>query len=496
MHQIAGCVQTGVLPGSDFREMPAALTMMDMPAAWKESTGVGVVVGEIDTGVTPSPRLPHLVAGGDLVMGPYGDGLNDCDAHGTVIASLIGAAPSGAALRPEPAWAVPAAPPPGAPRPAPVPPPPPPPTVTVTATATPAPPPPPPPPPPPEGGDAPAWGPAPGRRVPVPLEPAPGGGPDGLIGVAPDAVIVSIRQTAQTFGLVNPGPEQDPEDVRRAGDINSLARAIVHAANLGVKVINISVVSCLSVAKPADQSALGAALRYAAVDRDVVIVTAAGNAGTEGCTQNPLPVPADTADQWGWKSVGTIAAPAWFSDYVLAVSATDSSGVPLGGQAASLHGPWVGIAAPGTDIVGLSTSGQVINASIDPNSGGALKPIAGSSFSSALVAGVAALVRAKFPDLSAHQVIRRLEATAHPPAGGHDTVVGFGVVDPVAALTWDVPPGDWLAPGVQMAPLRVLPPPPPPDPHPRMVAIALVAGGAAVVAALFWTVTVRRRRQR
>ena len=26
MHQIARCVQTGVLPGSDFREMPAALT--------------------------------------------------------------------------------------------------------------------------------------------------------------------------------------------------------------------------------------------------------------------------------------------------------------------------------------------------------------------------------------------------------------------------------------------------------------------------------------
>ncbi|MCW2687533.1 MAG: type secretion-associated serine protease mycosin, partial [Mycobacterium sp.] len=70
MHQIAGCVQTGVLQGSDFREMPAALTMMDMPAAWKESTGVGVVVGEIDTGVTPSPRLPHVVAGGDLVLGP------------------------------------------------------------------------------------------------------------------------------------------------------------------------------------------------------------------------------------------------------------------------------------------------------------------------------------------------------------------------------------------------------------------------------------------
>ena len=190
--------------------------------------------------------------------------------------------------------------------------------------------------------------------------------------------------------------------------------------------------------------------------------------------------------------MGTIAAPAWFSDYVLAVSATDSSGVPLGGQAASLHGPWVGIAAPGTDNVGLSTSGQVINASID--SGGALKPIAGSSFSSALVAGVAALVRAKFPDLSAHQVIRRLEATAHPPAG-HDTVVGFGVVDPVAALTWDVPPGDVFAPGVRRTHLNLPAPPPPPDTRPRWVAIGIAGVAVVAVVGLAAGVTVARRRE-
>jgi membrane-anchored mycosin MYCP len=114
----------------------------------------------------------------------------------------------------------------------------------------------------------------------------------------------------------------------------------------------------------------------------------------------------------------------------------------LTGEAASLHGPWVGLAAPGTDIVGLSTSGQVINGSIDND---AVKPIAGSSFAAAFVSGVAALVRAKYPELSAHQVIRRLQATAHPPAGGRDSVVGYGVVDPVAALTWDVPRGiGWL----------------------------------------------------
>ncbi|MEE6140502.1 S8 family serine peptidase [Mycobacterium sp. 050128] len=491
MHQIAACTTTGVLPGSDLRELPAPLQLMNMPQAWKESTGVGVLVGIIDTGVAAQPRLPHLVAGGDFVMGQFGDGLSDCDGHGTVVASLIGAAPSGAALVPKPSWAVPVAPPAGAPPPRPIPPPPPPPTVTVTQTVA------PPPPPPPD--DHPAWL---GRSAPPPvtvgqergsepLEPPPGGGPDGLIGVAPDAMLISIRQTAQTFGLLDPGVSDNPEDIRRAGDINSLARAIVHAANLGVKVINISVVSCISTTKPQDQSALAAAVRYAAVDRDVVIVTAAGNVHAQGCNvQNPDPLPGDPTR--GWASVKTIATPAWFSDYVLAVSATDSTGVPAGGDSASVHGPWVGLAAPGADIVGLSTSGQVINGSVDDDK---LHPIAGSSFSSAFVGGVAALVRAKFPNLTAHQVIHRLEATAHPPAGGRDNVVGYGTVDPVAALTWDVPPGDTFAPGVQRAQLKVPPPPAPRDPRPGWVAMAITGVAVTGVLAVAVGVTVGRRRE-
>lgn len=503
MKQVAGCVQTAVMPGSDFRELPAPLQMLDMPAAWKESTGAGVVVGIIDTGVqAPQPRLPHLVAGGDYVMGRYGDGLADCDAHGTIIASLIGAAPSGERLPVRPTNA--AAPPPlqGAPEPVPVPPPPPPPTVTVTATATVTPPPPPPPaPPPPPPGDgpppdgappvaaAPAWGPA--HEVPLPAAPPPGGGPDGLIGIAPDATLISIRQTAQTFGYAEPQFGENTQDVRRVGDIHGMARAVVHMANLGAKVINISVVACISAAKPADLSELGAALRYAAVDRDVVIVTAAGNAGTEDCKdQNPTPA-ASSSDPLGWNTVRTIAAPAVFDQFVLAVAATDSSGTPLTDEAASLHGPWVGLAAPGTDTVGLATDGRIINASVD---GEKLKPIVGSSFAAAYTTGIAALVRAKYPQLSAHQVIRRLQATATPPAGGRDTVVGFGVVDPVAALTWDVPPGDWLAPGVD-APLHRQPVPPAPDPRPRWGAGAVIGLAAVAVGALAWVMTVMRRRR-
>jgi membrane-anchored mycosin MYCP len=489
MRQIAPCTQTGVLPGSDLRELPAALQLLNMPEAWKISTGAGVVVAVIDTGVAAQPRLPHLVPGGDYVMGQYGDGLADCDGHGTVIASLIGAAPAGAPLPTKPIGALPAPPPPGAPAPQPLPPPPPPPTVTVTQTV--GPPPPPAPPPPPD--DAPAWirdAGEDGPSAPAPAAPPPSDGPDGLIGVAPDAMLVSIRQTAQTFGLKDPPMTDNPEDLRRAGDITSLARAIVHAANLGAKVINISVVSCISTSRPQDQAALGAAVRYAAVDRDVVIVTAAGNAGAQNCSQNPDPLPTDP--HRGWGSVKTVAAPAWFSDYVLAVSATDSTGVPATGQGASLHGPWVGLAAPGADIVGLSAGGQVINGSVDQDK---LHPIVGSSFSSALVGGIAALVRAKFPNLSAYQVIHRLEATAHPPAGHRDNVVGYGIVDPVAALTWDLPAGDVFAPGVRRAQLNLPGPPPPPDARPRWVAIGITGVAVVAVMGLAAGATVARRRE-
>ncbi|WP_425296665.1 S8 family serine peptidase [Nocardia abscessus] len=43
----------------------------------------------IDTGVARHPRLPGLIAGGDYVSS--GDGTEDCDAHGTLIAGLIAA---------------------------------------------------------------------------------------------------------------------------------------------------------------------------------------------------------------------------------------------------------------------------------------------------------------------------------------------------------------------------------------------------------------------
>ncbi len=74
--------------------------MLDVSKAWKYSTGAGVTVGMIDTGVTPNPRFPALFPGGDYVMGDENGGLSDCDSHGTVVASIIAAQPSDPAAKP------------------------------------------------------------------------------------------------------------------------------------------------------------------------------------------------------------------------------------------------------------------------------------------------------------------------------------------------------------------------------------------------------------
>src|SRR5271167_1461046 len=99
MKQNSYCTEVGVLPGSDFRIQPKYMDMLNLSEAWRFGRGAGVKVAVIDTGVSPHPRFPHLIPGGDYVMGG-GDGLSDCDAHGTIVASVIGAAPANGAPAP------------------------------------------------------------------------------------------------------------------------------------------------------------------------------------------------------------------------------------------------------------------------------------------------------------------------------------------------------------------------------------------------------------
>lgn len=510
MRQTNPCIDLIALPEPDVARRAPGFDLLNIEKAWEYSTGNGVPVAVIDTGVTPSPRL-NAVPGGDYVMG--GDGLSDCDSHGTVVASIIAARPQGtAAPRPMPALPafvtpghppVAAASPPGLGAPPELAPPPPPPAATVTITAPP--PAPAPPAPPPEGGDevAPAWGNEPLEGPQFPLEPAPAppnppappppDAPDGVVGVAPDATIIAIRQSSLAFGPVH--PRLNAGEPTKAGNIETLAASIVHAAELGAKVINISVTACVAPDGADRQGVLGAAVWWAATVKDAVIVAASGNVQEANCDQNPMMDPLDPGDPRDWHQVKSVSLPSYFSDYVLSVAAVTSTG-DVSTIDKSMKGPWIGVAGPGTDVMGLSPqTGRAVNAipQINNNPPSALW---GTSFSAAYVSGVAALVRAKYPQLTAHQVINRILRTAHNPAAGVDNAVGYGLIDPVAALTFDVPLAERVPAGAQSRIVTPPAPPAPPDNRARNIAVGAVALVCAVALAGSGVSAAYRRRSR
>nr|WP_306454916.1 type VII secretion-associated serine protease mycosin [Mycolicibacterium malmesburyense]CRL78910.1 type VII secretion-associated serine protease mycosin [Mycolicibacterium malmesburyense] len=402
MEQRRVCSAPTVFPNSNFADRPWANDYLRLAEAQKFATGAGVTVAVIDTGVAGSPRVP-AEPGGDFVD-QAGNGMADCDAHGTLTASIIA-----------------------------------------------------------------------GRGAPT----------DGFIGVAPDARILSLRQTSEAFQTV--GARQDPNDpnaTQTAGSLRSLARAVVHAANLGAQVINISEAACYKVTRPINETSLGAAINYAVNVKGAVIIVAAGNTGQD-CAQNPPADPAVPTDPRGWQQVQTIVSPAWYSPLVLTVGGIAPNGQP---STFSMSGPWLGAAAPAENLVALGYDGNPVNA-LQGQDGPI--PISGTSFAAAYVSGLAALLKQRFPALTPAQIMNRITATARHPGGGVDNYVGAGAVDPVAALTWDVPAGP------ERVPYRVkeLPPPvftPPPDRGP----ITAVVVGVAVLAAVLGIGALARRALR
>lgn len=316
-------------------------------------------------------------------------------------------------------------------------------------------------------------------------------GPDGFAGVAPEAAIVSIRQTSAQWAPKTPSG-QDAQQAKTAGDVATLARAVRHAADIpGVRVINLSLIDCFPVYKQVDQAALGAAVRYAAIDKDIVVVAAAENTGESNCTSNPLTDPNRPDDSRNWAGATTVSTPSFWQPYVLSVGSLTPEGQPSN---FTMAGPWVGVAAPGEQVVSLGNgpNSGIINGL--PSNKEPLVAINGTSFAAAYVSGAAALVRSKFPNLSSRQVVNRLVASAHNAARAPSNLVGAGVIDPVAALTWDIPQGDALP--AQMPIVRVAPPaPPPPDNRlPRLIAFG--AGIAAIAAAVIAVTVIGMRRGR
>lgn len=260
---------------------------------------------------------------------------------------------------------------------------------------------------------------------------------DRVVGVAPEARILPVR-------LVD-GVNQSP----------ALADAILVAARSGARVMNLSFVL------PNDRPEIRAAIEEA-VRNNVVVVAAAGNEGQSGPRRYPAAYD------------GVIA--------VAAVAAVGPDSQPL---AESNSGSWVDLAAPGQDLTSTSAGGS------------GFATASGTSFATALVSGVAALILDRFPDASAAEVRERLIGSAVPVGRTTDDRVGAGVVDPHAALTYLPPSG----PERPADPGSVLPAPlPEPDPVlPAAQAAALVWAGIVVLVgalALIGGLVVRRAAAR
>lgn len=264
-------------------------------------------------------------------------------------------------------------------------------------------------------------------------------GNDGFSGVAP-AGAAAVHQ-GDVYEVLTAHIGGDPQLAQATLDVAVLAGAIVHAADLGAKVINVSTITCLPADRMVDQAALGAAIRYAAVDKDAVIVAAAGNTGASGsvsasCDSNPLTDLSRPDDPRNWAGVTSVSIPSWWQPYVLSVASLTSAGQP---SKFSMPGPWVGIAAPGENIASVSNSGDGALANGLPDAHQKLVALSGTSYAAGYVSGVAALVRSRYPGLNATEVVRRLTATAHRGARESSNIVGAGNLDAVAALTWQLP---------------------------------------------------------
>lgn len=249
-------------------------------------------------------------------------------------------------------------------------------------------------------------------------------GDERVLGVAPEARIAPVRFDGSLA--------QAPAEM--------IAAAIRTGADRG-GVLN------LSFAVGVDEPAIRRAVAYA-VERDVVVVAAAGN---EGRSQPGL--------TW---------YPAAY-DGVVAVAGVDAAGQP---SAESNRGAWVDVAAPGEGLTAPSSGGE------------GFVGVTGTSFATAVVSGVAALVRARFPDMPAAEVVRRIEATAVSPSGERDDRTGAGIIDPYLAVTGEVTRTQEVAApagAVGVAPVPTVPPLLGPG-ETTAVAVTIILLGCAAVA--------------
>jgi len=194
-----------------------------------------------------------------------------------------------------------------------------------------------------------------------------------------------------------------------------------------------------------------------------VVVASAGNSGVLGS-------PAGTADA----GQAPVSFPA---DYpgVISVGAVGQAGTVASFSSDNLS---VQVAAPGVGVPAQGRDGQYWW-------------VSGTSPACALVAGVAALIKSRYPGLAPNLVASALTTTTRDrPPGGYDSQVGFGIVDAAAALAKaaklaaDPPAPAGLSPAARFGggPAAVPAPPVRPRGSGQLILFALLALAALVLA--------------
>ena len=221
-----------------------------------------------------------------------------------------------------------------------------------------------------------------------------GDGSSGIEGVAPQSRVLSIRVVTDrgdpNFGKYE---QESNAEVQRA-----LAKAITVATRRGADVIS------MSLGYGAASRPVRVALQNA-LDQGVVVVASSGNSGDTASAlstgQAPYSFPADYPGVLGVGAVTQTGSAASFSSNNLSVE----------------------IAAPGVKVPAQGRDGQYWL-------------VSGTSPACALTAGVAALIKSRFPHLSPALVDQAITSTAqNQPPQGYDDRVGFGTVDAAAAIT-------------------------------------------------------------
>jgi Subtilase family len=219
------------------------------------------------------------------------------------------------------------------------------------------------------------------------------GGGSGIIGVAPQARILSIRVITDKTDPGYPAYQRQPLSEGQ----QELARGITDAVREHAGVIS------MSLGYGAPSRPVRVALQDA-IAHNVVIVASSGNsgdaAGAAGRSAAPYSFPAGYPGVLGVGAVGPTGQPASFSSENQSVL----------------------VAAPGVNVPAEGRDSQYWL-------------VSGTSPACALTAGVAALIKSKYPRLTDQQVSDAITGSAwRRPAGGYDQQVGFGTVNAAAAL--------------------------------------------------------------